>query len=381
MSISRHLWFLLWFLPCVFAVMTAQADDAPESRYAGTWSGTLGQSEIRACFNMFGHGEYYYLRHRRPLRLQGEGDDIEQREAQLMAALADGHIRVSEVGGPAFEPTPPTGHWSLHAEGEDALLGEWTDPAGQRVLPLRLSRAATRGASDGECDAAYYAPIAEAVRISRDTTTFEGRTYEQWTTADAVAMAPAADSPGAAAIRAASEAWLRDRAVFAFQCEAGRGMAGEPLGASLESVVWTDTWLVQRDGLPDTYCGGAHGNFSTDYRVWDLRRGERIDAWTWIIEGEAALRGDDRDDGGVETTAFSALLKSRHPRNLADDDCREAIDHMTVSAPYPTRDGLVFPNSFFHAMRACGDDIVLPWREAEPFLSEAGRDLKRAFSE
>ena len=72
MSISRHLWFLLWFLPCVFAVMTAQADDAPESRYAGTWSGTLGQSEIRACFNMFGHGEYYYLRHRRPLRLQGE---------------------------------------------------------------------------------------------------------------------------------------------------------------------------------------------------------------------------------------------------------------------------------------------------------------------
>jgi hypothetical protein len=32
-------------------------------------------------------------------------------------------------------------------------------------------------------------------------------------------------------------------------------------------------------------------------------------------------------------------------------------------------------------MRACGDDIVLPWREAEPFLSDAGRAVMRAFSE
>jgi hypothetical protein len=363
----------------VGATASLAGDDAP--RFAGTWAGTLGRSKILTCFNAYGQGEYYDLRHRHPLRLQAEGDDVEQRDARLTAALADGHIRVSEVGGPSFEPTPPTGHWSLHAEGEDALLGEWTDPAGQRVVPLRLSRVATRGASDGECDAAYYAPIAENITITRDTATFEGRTYEQWTTADAVAMAPAADSPGATAIRTASEAWLRDRAVFAFQCEAGRGMVGEPLGASLEPVVWTDTLLVQRDGLPETYCGGAHGNFSTDYVVWDLQRGERIDPWTWITDGEAALRGTEREDGEVEASALSKALEARHPRNLPDDDCRDALAHMTVSAPYPTRDGLVFPNSFFHAMRACGDDIVLPWRDAEPFLSESGRALKRGFSE
>jgi hypothetical protein len=365
---------------CIALSTTAEAaDETP--RFAGTWAGTLGRSEIRACFNAYGQGEYYYLRHRRPLRLQGEGDDIERRDAQVIAALADGHIRVSEVGGPAFDPTPPTGHWSLHAEGTDTLLGEWTDAAGERVLPLRLQRVATREASGGECDAAYYAPIAEGLRISRDTATFEGRSYEQWTTADAVAMAPPSDSPGAVAIRAASEAWLRDRAVFAFQCESGRGMAGEPLGASLEPVVWTDTLLVQRDGLPDTYCGGAHGGFSTDYVVWDLRRGERIDPWTWIRGGESAMQGPQRDDGEFAASAFRKLLESRHPRNASDDECREVLGMMSVSAPYPTRDGLVFPTSFFHAMRACGDDIVLPWREAEPFLGAAGRDLMRAFSE
>ncbi len=364
---------------CVVGATAALAgDDAP--RYAGTWAGSLGRSEIRACFSAYGQAEYYYLRHRHSLRLQAEGDDVEQRDAQLMAALADGRIRVSEVGGPSFEPTPPTGHWSLDAEGENALLGEWTNPTGQRVLPLRLHRVAAQGAS-GECDDAYYAPIVEGLRITRDTATFEGRPHDQWSTADATAMVPPADSPGAAAIRAAGEAWLRDRAVFAFQCEAGRGMVGEPLGASLEPVVWTDTLLVQRDGLPETYCGGAHGNFSTDYVVWDLQRGERIDPWTWIVDGEAALRGTEREDGEVEASALSKALEAHHPRNLPDDECREVIAMMSVSAPYPTRDGLVFPNTFFHAMRACGDDIVLPWREAEPFLSDAGRAVMRAFSE
>ena len=370
-------------LPVLFCIALSTAAQAADEtpRFAGTWAGTLGRSEIRACFNSYGQAEYYYLRHRRPLRLQGEGDEVEQRDAQLMAALADGRIRVSEVGGPAFDPTPPTGHWSLHAEGSDTLLGEWTDPAGQRVLPLRLQRVAGPDASSGECGAAYDAPIADGIRITRDTATFEGRSYERWSTADAVAMAPVADSPGATAIRAASEAWLRDRAVFAFQCEAGRGMAGEPLGASLEPVVWTDTLLVQRDSLPETYCGGAHGGFSTDYVVWDVQRSVRIDAWSWIRGGESAMQGPQRDDGEFDTSAFRQALESRHPRNLPDDECREVIALMSVSAPYPTRDGLVFPTRFFHAMRACGDDIVLPWRYAEPFLSESGRALQRTFSE
>mgnify|MGYP001457176568 CR=1 FL=1 len=83
----------------------------------------------------------------------------------------------------------------------------------------------------------------------------------------------------------------------------------------------------------------------------------------------------------LDDSPFRKALESRHPRNLADDECREVIALMSVSAPYPTRDGLVFPTSFFHAMRACGDDIVLPWREAEPFLNESGRALQRAFSE
>ncbi len=53
---------------------------------------------------------------------------------------------------------------------------------------------------------------------------------------------------------------------------------------------------------------------------------------------------------------------------------------MSVAPPYPLPEGLQFPTTFSHAMRACGDEVLIPWREAEPFLSAAGRALAQEFA-
>lgn len=353
-------------------LLVAASAAAEEPPGVGSWAGTLGGSQVQVCFDRYGGAEMYDLGSWRPRRFVAVDSTSED---ALLDGLARGELELWEVEGPRFEPAPPRGRWSLRLQ-EDVWQGEWREASGGPGLPVTLRRLPRAVEAGPECDAEFYRPIAEAVVIRRERASFAGQAYETWSTADAVAMAPLNGAPGAAALQAAAEAWLRERAVFAFQCRAGRGSVGEALGATLEPVLWTPRWLVLRDGLPETYCGGAHGSFSTAYQVWDLPHGAQIDGWSWIAGGESALRGVD--DAESASPLHQALVR-HHPRNQPDDDCAVVIGQMSVAAPYPLPEGLQFPTSFFHAMRACGEEVLIPWREAEPFLTGAGRALAREF--
>lgn len=200
----------LWLLAASVA-----AEEAPG---VGSWAGTLGGVRVHLCFDRYGGAEMYDLDHWRPRRLVAVDSASED---ALLDGLTRGELELWEVEGPRFEPAPPRGRWSLRLQA-DVWQGEWRDASGGAALPVTLHRLPRAAAAGPECDAAYYRPIAEAVVIRREPASFAGQAYETWSTADAVAMAPLNGAPGAAVLQAAADAWLRERAVFAFQCRAGR---------------------------------------------------------------------------------------------------------------------------------------------------------------
>lgn len=100
-----------------------------------------------------------------------------------------------------------------------------------------------------------------------------------------------------------------------------------------------------------------------------------MDTWAWLGGGQKSLVADTGKRGRTIASGLFRLLAKAHPRNTPGDDCSENIDGMVVNAPYPTAEGLVFSTDFSHAMRACGDEVKLSWKQLAPYLSEEGRML------
>ena len=71
-------------------------------------------------------------------------------------------------------------------------------------------------------------------------------------------------------------------------------------------MVWSETFLVLQDLMPDANCGGAHGNSSLSYITWSLQRGEPVDTWSWIQGGQDSMKLR-KDAAGAEVE--SALLR------------------------------------------------------------------------
>ncbi len=351
--------------------------EATATARVGAWHGTIGKSQVHVCFTKFGEGHYYYLRHRAGIRLEvPDAGDAADRFERLTNALTLGELDLVEASGTFGSDSAPTGLWTLHADG-DGWTGDWRKPDGSRTLPIRLTRLPSTGRSpkvDGsDCPGEYYAPLRDDLRVTEDEAEFEGHRYSTLTTPSATAMAINAEAKVSNGINAHAKNWLEEQAVFAHDCALGTGSGKIALARTLEPIVWSQDFIVQLDNLPDTYCGGAHTFSQQNYIVWDLAGGERIDTWSWIDGGAALLKLTDTDDGEQVATSFRQLLHDRHPRNTADDQCAEVMNVMGINAPYPTARGLTFPTDFFHAMRACGNDVLLTWAQVAPYLSEAGQ--------
>lgn len=104
-----------------------------------------------------------------------------------------------------------------------------------------------------------------------------------------------------------------------------------------------------------------------------------VDTWAWLQGGEKSLIAHTGKSGQPIASGLMRLIKQRHPRNEDGDDCREVLDHMSVKPPYPSMQGLVFSTGFFHAMRACNDEVPLTWKQLWPYLSAQGRKVAELF--
>ncbi len=316
----------------------------------GAWKGRIGNAEVMACFGD-GEPQYYYLRHRRGIWLAPKG--------------ADGF---EESTATQQFPGEISGRWRIESRDATKLSGTWSSPSGDRKLPIRLERLPGKA-----CEPAFHEPLRRAVQVQRKAMNFEGHAYRELASEQAIAFELDAALPQAAAINRWAMDWLRDQAVEAYACDLSRGGPPEALGRSLRPVVWNTRFLVLQDLLPDTFCGGAHGNAQLGYTTWSLAQGGIVDTWGWIQGGQKALAAKDDPKGEPVMSPLFKLLAQAHPRNAKDDDCAEFMDLMSPQTPYPVAQGLQFPTLFSHARRDCEDEVTLTWRQLAPFLSPAGK--------
>lgn len=328
------------------------------------------------CLQDVGEAQTYYLRHRRGIRLV-----LPDRNADAAAwprALQSGSIELLEQALTESREPRVTGRWRLMTRSESEMAGEWTDPTGGRPTPITLARVPTREQHDPRmpgtgCASAFYDPLRAAVRTKASPARLGERAYQELSSEQGTSFEVPGDTPHAQRLNRHALEWLRNQAAVAFDCDLNRGGAPAPLGSSLRPVVWTDRYLVLEDLLPDTYCGGAHGFSSLSYTTWSVQQGRMVDTWTWLRGGSKALVAHEGRDGKTIRSGLFRLVARSHPRNVSGDDCSESIEHMSIEAPYPTAEGLVFNTTFPHAVRACNDEVKLGWKQLAPYLSDAGR--------
>ncbi len=374
-----------WLSTSLVVLLTTLAGQARSQDHSDAWQGRIGSAAVMVCLTADGHGEYYYLNHHVGISLRHRNEaDPERSRERLVESMRAGQWTLDEHGlTPPGQPVVVTGRWQLRAQDSRTLIGQWTDPAGQRMRPIQLSRLPSTDATpqqDWACPPAFYDPLGQNLSVKRSHATFRGHPYQQTISLHSTALALPTDVAHADGINRWAAAWQRGQAVFAYQCQMDRGSVGDPLGSELTPVVWTNSFLVLQDMMPDTYCGGAHSSFSVSYTTWSLDKGQVVNTWSWLRNGQKALLGQHTGDGPPPPSALMKLIRAAHPRNVKGDDCGEAMDHVEVMAPYPTGKGLVFGTSFFYAMRACGDDVLLSWKQLLPHLSLAGKTAMQAWN-
>ena len=356
---------------------------AEEPVPAGTWKGTVGSAAVMVCFAQAGESEYYYLRHKRGIHLWPSGDerDDNRLSAEAIAkAWRSGRLELDERAPSADGEGKASGHWQLEAKSATEVTGTWTAPAGGKTVAIslqKLSSAEPQAAAYGTaCGPAYYEPIRGAIQLKYKPAQFEGHAYREVSSEEGTAIEVPASMPHAGEFNRYALGWLRDQSAIAYDCNANRSDGvGDHIGSSLSPVVWTPQFLVLQDMTPEIYCGGAHGSSSLSYVTWAIERGKFVDTWGWLQGGQKALVAHEDKQGQTIKSGLFRLIARAHPRNAEGDDCKDVLDQMSVLAPYPTGQGLVFPTDFFHAMRACNDEVTIAWKQLAPYLSAEGRIL------
>lgn len=376
---------LATLLACL-AALTPVSVRAEAPVPTGAWKGTIGQAAVMACFAEAGESGYYYLRYKRGIHLWPSGDDSnDSQSAEAIAkAWRSGRFELDERVQTTGSDDKSSGHWQLEAKSATEVSGTWTAPGGGKKAAISL-RKVTGAASlapthGGGCEQAYYEPIRGAIQLKYQPAQFEGHAYREISSEEATSMDVPSSVPHAGEFNRYALEWLRDQSAIAFDCNSGRGYGGgEPIGSSLEPVVWTPQLLVLKDMTPEIFCGGAHGSSSLSYVTWSLERGRLVDTWDWVQGGQKSLVAHAGTLGRPITSGLFRLIAKQHPRNAEGDDCKDVLDQMSVQAPYPIAQGLVFPTDFFHAMRACNDEVTIAWKQLAPYLSAEGRTLAQSW--
>lgn len=345
--VVRRALFVALGLACAAPQVLADA-----SPLFGTWRGHIGNKEVMVCLSDF-NGSYYDLRHLRGIPLSPDDNH-------------EGKTSWIETEAKAWEPKT-TGRWSLQPRDHTRLIGQWTSPDGLRKLSIALTRLAPADASGAGCGSEFLAPLLRAIQLTPHAAQFQGRPYQALSSATGTSLVLPGTSAAIRRVNNFARAWLDEQAAAAYDCALHGGEAWEP---TLRPKLWSRHWLVLDDSLPDTYCGGPHGNWSMATHSFNLATGEHTDTWAWLKQGEKSVA---QAEGDQQPYGLRALLEQLNPR----DDCDA---YFWVRPPYATTKGLVFGTSYPHAARACDDDIAVSYKALAPYLSLAGKAVASQMS-
>jgi len=346
-----------------FAVPAAAQDDPA---WAGVWEGKVGNSPVRLCVDVWpggpARGAYYYLSALEPIQLSdydGEGGWIEQAAGNDATAL-----------------------WEFTEQTGTRLRGTWRQD--RRSLPFDLRPVTwTEGEWGGPCSsAAFLEPRVRPAAFAIEPATKDGWAYvrhlyrppahfREETSIEAFSFAP--QQPGDAAINATLTAYRPRGAVGDefLQCHAGQ-IASIGYDGFFDQLV--EPRLVSRAFLTvaehnDQSCGGTHPNTWTVYRTFDRDTGRPIDLYDWI--GDPLGPDEARP---LPTRLRDAVLASwPNDSDEGAQECRDVVASTDFWTLELARDGISFSPDLPRVVMACGDTVLLTWKDLDPYLDSEGR--------
>jgi len=270
----KNLLFLLSFL---FISGNLFAETTIDPQLKGVWRGTIGKQEVMVCFDD-DESSYYYLRYfwGIPIIPSGENEWEERGEASI--------------------PENSTGHWKLSSVSNQSLEGDWLDPKGERIFPIRLDRVVTRRDPTIACGShtAFNAPRVAAQKLTvkesnekyRVLSALEGQI--SWIELND-------NQPNAAKFNKAMREWFQNQVADYYWCS----MKSPTIyfNKVREVKFYAGNWLVLEDTDAET-CGDSYstvyGGIMDMYKTFNLSMGKRIEPWDWIRRSKfeyTALKG------------------------------------------------------------------------------------------
>jgi hypothetical protein len=316
----------------------------------GLWQGSIGTRQLSVCFNDDRLGAYF-----------------DRNSMRLIALVADR----ARPGVWKEEDGRGSGAlWNVVPVNHDVLSARWSG----------IAFTLTRTGSSGCADPAFNAP---RERLSAPQAgplrTIDGRTWRPiamkgpYIPEFEISTVELLDStPGIVAINAELRRFLpaTEAAVAEFfSCmhdQLGTYPQDGQSSVMLEPTLWTAA-LVSVRSIQSWSCGGAHPDFDRAFFLWNARTGEAIDVARWFKDDVVGRAGP-----GKSHPVGKALVQTIAGLPIRGD-CREVIRASESFDIAPAHGGMTFtPSDLPRAMRACEDEILVPYDRLKPFLTVEG---------
>ena len=411
-------------LAFVLSILTAAPALATE---AVTYKGTIGKLPIvveLAEPDLDGRflGRYAYLAKGGDIPLHGSTDTADAVALAEEAPCAAALCKTAE--GEIVEKAPVAANWSLRSrDGGRHLAGEWKDIKSGKTLPVALERVAERTLPDGydgfdALDPTYMSnggrdePPTSATlpydvvkmefpreegAVERlgdgsfrlDTDRRTDLSYPRIVTLPGGNIDKANDYLAGQRLRFSLDAFsCMSQSYLGFgwwDSPGGEGGTGYDGGATVRLELLTPR-LIGITEAGSYYCGGAHPNNFSTYRLGDIETGQPIGPESllrgWIardLDGKVVDPDTVADKDALTYGPDDALLAFVNQRRSKADATREAecgMDDLvrTNLGVYFTQTEMIFIlRDLPHAIFACGDDLVkIPLGDARPLLTEDG---------
>ena len=333
----------------------------------GVWKGTIGRLPVHACYD--------------PGEFRNEGKYFYDRVLKTIPLIVD-----DEKAGDVTEGWPDTkgiARWTITTTAANQIEGVWRGNG--KTLPIRLTRlpyTPDKEIATACGSLAFAQPIIAAGKVVRAPARAQGLTIEQWSLVHADSdsyeirsfQLPGTDSATAAINRRlrkpfddAHEGWI--------WCVRFAGAWGGQFSETIAPTLATRRWLAVTK-QHESSCGGAHPNNSNVPTLFDRRTGAVVNLMDWMLPSMVYRKKVDGFEETLDslTGALSKFVVSRHPRNALDDrECAEVIQTADTWSLELRRDGIAFTPDLPRVVMACGDELVVSFRDLQPFLNPIGK--------
>lgn len=339
---------LLLMSSSAYAIQGSMTEDDAK-QLAGVWQGTLGKTQVRACFNEYGDsGSYYYIKYLKPISLKFEDDHFQERD--------------------------DTGRWQITLQ-DGQLEGLWYLAQGDKTLPINLRRVSAFDNATDCSSEAYNLALETQPKLKRGAWQSSNHVlkFRELTYGGEVGLEFRGQQPGLNKINH----WLKQRLTSPELLEHYYQTRRDFLGrmgtafsdeTGVEVSFANDNWLSVR--FYRWAAGYGASGISINFTNFDLKTGERFHPWQWFYDV----------DPDQQTNQLPSLLQAKwFPKGTEADpefDCdsteygAKGYYHLTLETQNG-QSGLKFWE--FPRGNGCEHEFFLPLSDLKPYINQTGR--------